>query len=211
MPVGARAKVRDEGLVVLWTVLTIGIWTLVWYYRINREMRDFGRSHGDEKLANSNPVLSILAVTLGALVIVPAIVSYWKTTGRIRRMQGLCNVPLTEGWVVAILYVLGFFILLTLVAIPPYVQSGLNRSGTSIRRPRAARWCCLPPRPSQSRPRPRPRARLRHRARRRIRPTGWVSDDSWPYTSAMTRVWSRLNASIGVRDWRLKRLPGCGW
>jgi hypothetical protein len=41
LPVGARAKVRDEGLVVLWTVLTIGIWTLVWYYRINREMRDF--------------------------------------------------------------------------------------------------------------------------------------------------------------------------
>jgi hypothetical protein len=36
-------------------------------------------------------------------------------------------VPLTEGWVVAILYVLGFFILLTLVAIPPYVQSGLNK------------------------------------------------------------------------------------
>jgi Domain of unknown function (DUF4234) len=127
LPVGARAKVRDEGLVVLWTVLTIGIWTLVWYYRINREMRDFGRSHGDEKLANSNPVLSILAVTLGALVIVPAIVSYWRTTGRIRRMQGLCNVPLTEGWVIAILYVLGFFILLTLVAIPPYVQSGLNK------------------------------------------------------------------------------------
>jgi Domain of unknown function (DUF4234) len=126
LPVGARAKVRDEGLVVLWTVLTLGIWTLVWYYRINREMRDFGRSHGDEKLANSNPVLSILAVTLGALVIVPALVSYWKTTGRIRRMQGLCNVPLTEGWVIAILYVLGLLLVLTLVAIPPYVQSGLN-------------------------------------------------------------------------------------
>jgi hypothetical protein len=45
-PVGARAKVRDE--------------TLVWYYRIHCEMRDFGRSHRDEKLANSNPVLSIL-------------------------------------------------------------------------------------------------------------------------------------------------------
>jgi Domain of unknown function (DUF4234) len=127
LPVGARAKVRDEGLVVLWTVLTLGIWTLVWYYRINREMRDFGRSHGDEKLANSNPVLSILAVTLGALVIVPPIVSYWKTTGRIRRMQGLCNVPLTEGWVIALLYVFGLLIFLTLVAIPPYVQSGLNK------------------------------------------------------------------------------------
>ena len=28
MPIGARAKVRDKGLVVLWTVLTLGIWTL---------------------------------------------------------------------------------------------------------------------------------------------------------------------------------------
>jgi hypothetical protein len=127
MPTGARAKVRDEGLVVLWTILTLGIYTLVWYYRINREMRDFGRAHGDEKLANSNPVLSILAATLGSLVIIPAIVSYWKTTGRIRRMQSLCNVPRLEGWVIAILYVLGFFILLTLPAIPAYVQSGLNR------------------------------------------------------------------------------------
>jgi hypothetical protein len=127
LPSGARAKVRDEGLVVLWTVLTLGIYNSVWYYRINREMRDFGRAHGDEKLANSNPVLSILAVTLGALVIVPAIVSYWKTTGRIRRMQRACNVPPIEGWVIAILYVLGIVVVLTLVAIPPYVQSGLNK------------------------------------------------------------------------------------
>jgi hypothetical protein len=124
LPVGARAKLRDEGLVVLWTVLTLGIWTLVWYYRINREMRDFGRSHGDERLANSNPVLSILAVTLGVLLLVPPLVSYWKTTGRIRRMQGLCNVPLTQGWVIALLWLFGFF---ALAAIPPYVQSGLNQ------------------------------------------------------------------------------------
>jgi hypothetical protein len=127
MPNGARAKVRDEGLVVLWTVLTLGIYTLVWYYRINREMRDFGRAHGDEKLANSNPVLSILAVTLGAFIIVPAIVSYWKTTGRIRHMQRLCNVSLLEGWLIAVLYVVGWFFLLTLPAIPAVVQSGLNK------------------------------------------------------------------------------------
>jgi hypothetical protein len=127
MPNGARAKVRDEGLVVLWTILTLGIYTLVWYYRINREMRDFGRAHGDEKLAKSNPVLSILAVTIGGLVIVPQIVSYWKCTGRIRRMQRACNVAPIEGWVIAILYVFGFFILITMIAIPPFVQSGLNK------------------------------------------------------------------------------------
>ena len=127
MPSGARAKVRDEGLVVLWTVLTLGIYNIVWYYRINREMRDFGRAHGDEKLSDTNPILSILAVTIGALVIVPALVSYWKTTGRIRRMQRACNVPTIEGWVIAVLYVIGLFLLITLIAIPPYVQSGLNK------------------------------------------------------------------------------------
>jgi hypothetical protein len=127
LPSGERAKIRDEGLVLLWSVLTLGIYTMVWYYRINREMRDFGRAHGDEKLAKSNPVLSILAVTLGSLLIVPAIVSYWKTTGRLRRMQGLCNVTLTEGWLIAVLYVVGWFIILTLPGIPAYVQSGLNK------------------------------------------------------------------------------------
>jgi hypothetical protein len=127
LPSGARAKVRDEGLVLLWTILTLGIYNLVWYYRINREMRDFGRSHGDEKLAGSNPVLSILAVTIGALVIVPPIVSYWKTTGRIRRMQRACNVTPIEGWVIALLYVFGIFLVITLIAIPPFVQSGLNK------------------------------------------------------------------------------------
>ncbi|HET8592620.1 MAG TPA: DUF4234 domain-containing protein [Solirubrobacterales bacterium] len=127
LPTGARAKVRDEGLVVLWTVLTLGVYTAVWYYRINREMRDFGRAHGDEKLARTNPVLSVLAFTLGSLVILPAILSYWKTTGRIRRMQGLCGVTLTEGWVIALLYLLGWVTLITWPAIPPYVQSGLNR------------------------------------------------------------------------------------
>lgn len=127
MPSGARAKVRDEGLVVLWTALTVGIWTLVWYYRINREMRDFGRAHGDRRLADSNPVLSILAVTLGGLVIVPALVSYWRTTGRIRHMQRLCNIDPINGWVIGACYVSGWLILITLLVIPPFVQDGLNK------------------------------------------------------------------------------------
>jgi Domain of unknown function (DUF4234) len=127
MPNGARAKVRDEGLVLLWTVLTLGIYNWVWYYRINREMRDFGRAHGDEKLGDSNPVLSVLAVTIGSLLIVPPLVSWWKCTGRIRRMQGLCNVEPLNGWVIGLSYVVGFFLFLTLFVIPPYVQTALNK------------------------------------------------------------------------------------
>jgi hypothetical protein len=44
---GARVKVREVGLVILWTALTIGIYAIVWYYRINRELRDFGRAYRD--------------------------------------------------------------------------------------------------------------------------------------------------------------------
>ena len=127
MPSGARAKVRDEGLVVLWHILTFGIYNWVWYYRINREMRDFGRAHGDQKLADSNPVLSILAVTIGALLIAPPFVSYWKCTGRIRRMQRLCSIAPVNGWVIGASYVAGWLILLTWLVIPPYVQDGLNK------------------------------------------------------------------------------------
>ena len=127
MPSGARAKVRDEGLVLLWTVITFGIYNLFWYYRINREMRDFGRAHGDQKLADSNPVLSILAVTIGALAIVPPIVSYWKCTGRIRRMQSLCSIEPINGWVIGVCYAVGILVVLTFLVIPPYVQDGLNK------------------------------------------------------------------------------------
>jgi hypothetical protein len=128
MPNGARAKIRNEGLVALWSFITLGIYTYVWYYRINREMRDFGRAHGDEELAKTNPVLSVLAVTIGVLLLfIPTIVSYWRTTGRVRRTQRLCNVPLTEGWVVALLAVVGVLIVFAWVAVPVYVQSGLNK------------------------------------------------------------------------------------
>jgi hypothetical protein len=129
MPGGARAKVRSEGLVALWCFLTLGIvYPVVWYYKINREMRDFGRAHGDEELAKTNPVLSVLAVTIGwILILIPPIVSFVRTTGRIRRVQGACNVPLTEGWLVGVLAVVGFLIGFASIVVPPFVQSGLNK------------------------------------------------------------------------------------
>ncbi len=180
LPNGDRAKVRDEGLVILWTVLTLGIYVAVWYYKINREMRDFGRAHGDEKLAKTKPVLSVLATTVGGLVLIPAIVSWWRTTGRIRHMQRLCGVPLTEGWVIGILYVVGWFTLVTWPAIPPYVQSGLNKvwrlyppaEGDEVELTTA------PPSAPQAAPWP-PSARSRRSRPRARRPTpasGWTAD-----------------------------------
>jgi hypothetical protein len=120
---GPRAKVREPGLVLLWHVLTLGIYNFFWYYKINRELRDYGESMGDAQLAGSNPVLSLLAVTLGWLLIVPPFVSWWRCTGRIRAVQRKVDVELTTGWLIAVCYVFaGIFWL----AIPIYVQDGLN-------------------------------------------------------------------------------------
>lgn len=117
---GAQPKVRNPLGVFGLGLITIGIYWIVWYYKINNEMKDYGRAYNDTELAESNPTNSVLAVTLGALLIVPAIVSYYRTVGRIRRVQRIGGVELTSGWLVLVLY------LVISIAIPPYLQSGLN-------------------------------------------------------------------------------------
>jgi hypothetical protein len=140
---GARVKVRDIWVVVLLTVVTLGIYSFFWYYYLNRELRDFGRVYQDPELAKEDPAVSVLAVTLGSLVIVPALVSYWRTTGRIRRAQRIVGSELTNGWVIFGCYVGGVLFVLPFLAIPGYVQSGLN--SVWERYPRVAEQVPLPP------------------------------------------------------------------
>jgi hypothetical protein len=80
--VGAPAKVRRPFATALLSL--IPFYWLVWYYRINRELRDFGRRNGDESLAAGRPWLSLVAVSIGSLVSVPYFVSVWRTAGRIQ-------------------------------------------------------------------------------------------------------------------------------
>jgi hypothetical protein len=61
----------------------IPFYWLFWFYAVNREMRDYGRQRGDAGLAKVKPALSVLAVTLGWFVIVPPLVSQWRTVLRI--------------------------------------------------------------------------------------------------------------------------------
>ena len=80
---GSTAKLRNPLGVVGLSIITIGIYYVFWWYFINREMRDFGRARGTD--LGQNPGNSVLALTLGALVIVPAIVTLWRTCDRIQR------------------------------------------------------------------------------------------------------------------------------
>jgi hypothetical protein len=78
---GANVKIRRAWAPIGLGIITLGIYDVVWYYKINREMRHFGAVSNDRALAATNPVASVLAVTLGALIVVPAIVSYLSRRG----------------------------------------------------------------------------------------------------------------------------------
>src|SRR5438046_1958395 len=72
--------------------MTLGVCYVVWYYKINRELRDFGaRSETPNPIA-VEPILSVLAITLGWIILVPPFVSWYRTFGRIRTAQELGGV-----------------------------------------------------------------------------------------------------------------------
>jgi hypothetical protein len=82
---GSIAKIRNPLGVVGLSLITLGIYFFFWWYFINREMHDLGRARKVD--LGENPTNSVLAITLGALVIVPAIVTMWTTGARIESAQ----------------------------------------------------------------------------------------------------------------------------
>jgi hypothetical protein len=116
---GASAKIRSPFAPALLPYITLFLYLFFWWYFINREMRDFGKAKGSNELGDS-PGKSVLAITLGALIIVPAILSHVNTFKRVQAAQRLAGVEPLNGWIGLILY------LVLSPAFYAYMQSGLN-------------------------------------------------------------------------------------
>jgi|SRR3954467_2699642 len=102
----AMAKIRSPWAPALLPWVTFFIYFFVWYYKINREMADLGRARGSDELGDS-PGTSVLAITLGALVIVPAVISTYNTAKRVQAAQRLEGVePQLNGWLALVMYLL---------------------------------------------------------------------------------------------------------
>jgi hypothetical protein len=110
-------KIRNPFLVFLWSLVTLGIYYVVWYYKINRELRDAAD-------VNVSPVVALVAVTIGWLVIVPPFVSWYRTFKRISDAQGAAGVTEASPILGFILYVVGVFFLPVEVI---YAQDELNK------------------------------------------------------------------------------------
>lgn len=108
-----KLSVRRPATVAILTTITLGIYSIVWYYRINREMRDFGAIRGDYDLSASRPWLSLTAFTLGGLIVIPGLVSLVGTVRRVHAVERIATgaarpaFGLTSGAVCAGLLPLG--------------------------------------------------------------------------------------------------------
>jgi Domain of unknown function (DUF4234) len=118
---GSTAKMRNPLGVVGLSIITIGIYYIFWWYFINREMRDFGHARNTD--LGQSPGNSVLALTLGALIIVPAIVTLWRTSDRVQRSQETAGVERPAS---------GPIIFILLLIIGPvgiwYAQNELNKA-----------------------------------------------------------------------------------
>jgi hypothetical protein len=105
IPESAEAvKVRNPWAVALLPFVTLGIYHLVWWYRINKEMKAYGESLGYD--LGRNPTNSLLAVFPGGLIVLPALITYWKGTVRVQGTQALADREPINGWLVLLLYLI---------------------------------------------------------------------------------------------------------
>jgi hypothetical protein len=115
---GTTVKIRNPFLVFVWSLVTLGIYYLVWYYKINRELRD---ACG----VDVSPGVALIAVTIGWLVIVPPFVSWYRTFQRIAQAQRNSGVTTEAN------PVLGFILFVIAVFLFPieviYAQDELNK------------------------------------------------------------------------------------
>lgn len=114
---GAIVRIRHPWGVFTIAIVTLGIYYLYWYYATNRELRDYG--------IRVVPSLSLYAITVGGLLLVPPFVSEWRYYGRIVRAQEKAGLEHRAS------HVLGFLLFLVgLVLLPfeaAYAQHHLNR------------------------------------------------------------------------------------
>jgi hypothetical protein len=135
---GQTYKKRSPLAVLGLTVITLGFYTWYWYYSINDEIRRFER---DETV---RPGRSLLAITLGWLLIVPPFIAVYNTSLHVVKMEQRLGIPQQLSPALNLI-----FLLIVGIVVPVYTQEHLNRvwdaaSGRSVPPPAPG---SLPPPP----------------------------------------------------------------
>ena len=114
----SEVKVRSPWAAALLPIITLGIYHLVWWYKINKELKEYGEAKGHD--LGQNPTNSVLALFPGGLIIIPALISYWSGTKRVMGAARLAGKEPVNGWISILLY------LIIAPAFWAYLQVSLN-------------------------------------------------------------------------------------
>jgi drug/metabolite transporter (DMT)-like permease len=113
-------KIRNPLGVIGLSLITLGIYAIFWYYFTQKELAEMGRARNTEELGTS-PGTSVLAVTLGAFIIVPPFVSIYHACKRLNAAEAVTS---QQGMEAGLVFLLWIFI--SPVALYIY-QSNLNK------------------------------------------------------------------------------------
>ena len=93
---GVRVATRTPLAVAVLSVVTLGIYFVVWWYAVNREAHDLG--------TRVDPLVSLSAVTVGVFLLVPPFVSAYNTAERIAAIERRAGVdsPLSPAVILAL-------------------------------------------------------------------------------------------------------------
>jgi hypothetical protein len=112
-------KVRGPVWAGVFSIVTLGIYAIYWTYVNAKDLSEYGRAKGRD--LGQNPTMTLLAITIGWIIIIPPLVALFRQAKRIQQAQALAGVPQFNGWLALALY---------LVLSPVYVgfmQSELNK------------------------------------------------------------------------------------
>ena len=118
---GARVQIRNPTALWLVVLITLGIWGIVWWYQINRELRDY--SHAVGRPFHNSPAVDTVVMALYPIALVTGIIATFISARRVRRVQEWTAADGSK--VLAILAAILFVIFFLHVI---YLQRALNRA-----------------------------------------------------------------------------------
>ena len=98
------------------TLITLGIYGLYWYYKINEEIKNFTN---DETIS---PVRSLMAFIFGWIILVPPFIAMYNTAKHVQEMEQRAGVQQQIEPALTVI-----FMLLISIVNGLYVQEHLNR------------------------------------------------------------------------------------
>lgn len=119
-PAGTSRDIKVRG--PLWTGLwsITGFYALYWIYVTAKDLSEYGNAKGRD--LGQNPTMTLLAILIGWIIIVPPIVAVYRQAKRIQEVQKMNGVQPFNGWLALVLYIV------ISPAFIAYEQSELNKA-----------------------------------------------------------------------------------